>query len=345
MSNEPNFRDRLKAARDAFRGTSAAGASTPRDDDSQVPPRPADGPRTTSPSSATDDPAAPHDPSVAKATRKAMRPWYRKKRWIAAMAFALLVFLFAVSPDPEPETTETTAPAAAPSAPADEPTREPVSEDEPEPEPDPEPVSAFEEWAATIDPSSLGNCSMLSSLIDDAHTRASAEGSDAEALIDFERAALDRMDEVCEDEPAPEEEPESADDRLEIGDGVTLTTDGEDSEVLTVRNVTYSTTPADKYGSGPKRKVFVIFKVRIDGLASTSVYEDDFYIVTKDGRRIDQGDGNSWDAVDLDETLGFAEVNAGQHKTGLLVFDSPVRHGTLAYDPNFEGEPVVSWKF
>ena len=36
-------------------------------------------------------------------------------------------------------------------------------------------------------------------------------------------------------------------------------------------------------------------------------------------------------------------MNARQHKTGYIVFDSPVRHGTLEYDPNFEGEPIVPW--
>ena len=120
---------------------------------------------------------------------------------------------------------------------------------------------------------------------------------------------------------------------------------GQPSEVITVKSLEYSTTPYDEYGSGPRRDVFLIFKVRVDGLASTSVYEGDFYVVTKNGARLEAGNGNAWDAVNYDDTLGWAEVNAGQHKAGYIVFDSPVEHGTLEYDPNFEGEPVVTWEF
>jgi hypothetical protein len=29
----------------------------------------------------------------------------------------------------------------------------------------------------------------------------------------------------------------------------------------------------------------------------------------------------------------------------MLAFDSPVRHGTLAYNPNFEGDPIATWEF
>lgn len=84
--------------------------------------------------------------------------------------------------------------------------------------------------------------------------------------------------------------------------------------------------------------MFLIFTVRVDGLALTSVYQGDFYVVTRNGTRIDSGGGSSFDAVNYDDTLARAEVAAGQHKTGYIVFDSPVRHEMLEYDPNFEGE-------
>lgn len=65
------------------------------------------------------------------------RPWYRKKRWIAVMAFVVLVVLAGLGDD-TPETAGAAA-AALTSEPA-EPEPEPkVVADEPEPEPEPTP--------------------------------------------------------------------------------------------------------------------------------------------------------------------------------------------------------------
>ncbi|MGH8836438.1 MAG: hypothetical protein ACRDWG_15795 [Actinomycetes bacterium] len=66
---------------------------------------------------------------------------------------------------------------------------------------------------------------------------------------------------------------------------------------------------------------------------------------TGKGERLDEGNGNSWDAVDFDDLLGAVELNDGEHKTGLLVFDSPARHGILVYSPILGSGPIVSWKF
>ena len=73
--------------------------------------------------------------------------------------------------------------------------------------------------------------------------------------------------------------------------------------------------------------------------------EDEFYVATKNREHIDEGDGNSYDAINYDEALSYAELNAGEHKTGLLVFDSPSKHGTLNYAPNYESGPIASWTF
>jgi hypothetical protein len=106
-----------------------------------------------------------------------------------------------------------------------------------------------------------------------------------------------------------------------------------------------STQPADSYGDAPKNGTFVIFTVDLDADATMDVYEDDFYVVDDDGKRFDQGGGNSWDAIDYDDQLGYAELNAGENRSGLLVFDLPMEHGTLAYAPNYDGGPIGTWEF
>ena len=73
--------------------------------------------------------------------------------------------------------------------------------------------------------------------------------------------------------------------------------------------------------------------------------EDDFYVQTRTGKRVHEGNGNSWDAVDIEDLLDSAEPKAGGRKTGKLVFDSPVKHGVLVFAPNLEGDPITSWRF
>lgn len=278
--------------------------------------------------------------AAERARQRALRPWWQRPWPItgsiaaALMVVAAAFIVIAEVAGDDGGTSEMTAEQAAES----------------------ETGSDFDRWAAGIHVGAVTNCDRLAALNDEASQHAANEGTDTEALAAFRNTVLDRIDEVCtESDPdptptptqelPPPPEPDLAPDVLQIGDGAQLTTNGEVSEVITISDVTYSEQPADQYGSGPDRKVFVIFGIRIDGKASTSVYEDDFYIVTNSGERVDHGDGNSWDAVDMDDMIGYAELNAGQHKEGVLVFDSPVRHGTLAYDPNYEGEPIVAWEF
>lgn len=252
------------------------------------------------------------DAAAEKARRRVMRPWYQRPWVIAGAVVAVLVALVGIGALGSEDAADTAAVTDAEEQPAE---ADPLSDDPTER------GDAFEDAFA------------------DADAEAEAAGGNPDPLpVEDERFAPD-------DNPPDEVPPPADDDILQIGDGAELTVGGEPSEILTVQRLDYSTESYDEYGSGPRRNVFLIFKVRIDGLQSTSVYEDDFYIVTRNGTRIDAGGGNSWDAVNYDDMLGYAEVNSGQHKTGYVVFDSPVRHGTLEYDPNFEGEPIVSWEF
>jgi hypothetical protein len=141
----------------------------------------------------------------------------------------------------------------------------------------------------------------------------------------------------------PESEP--IDGPAEIGDSIVVEWGSGDTGHITITDVESTTKPYDKYGSGPKHDRFVIFDVDLEARADQfDVYEDDFYVVI-DGTRYDHGEGNAYDAADYDDQLGYAELNAGEKKSGLLVFDLPEGSGELFYAPNFEGGAIASWKF
>jgi hypothetical protein len=133
---------------------------------------------------------------------------------------------------------------------------------------------------------------------------------------------------------------------LALGDPATVPGDITGAGVITVRSLKITTRAYDtSVGSKPRNGYFLIFTVSFKADGYFDIFEDDFYVKTSNGERIDEGGGNSWDAVDFYDLLDLLVVNAGERRTGLVVFDSPVKHGVLAYAPNAKGNPIVSWKF
>jgi hypothetical protein len=130
---------------------------------------------------------------------------------------------------------------------------------------------------------------------------------------------------------------------MALGGTAEITSDDGTDGTVTVSKLEITTRPADPYGSKPRRGYFLIFTVKLRADSQLSVSEDEFYVATKSGEHVDEGDGNSYEATT--DTLGYAELNAGEHKSGLLVFDAPSKHGTLNYAPNYEGGPIASWTF
>jgi hypothetical protein len=132
---------------------------------------------------------------------------------------------------------------------------------------------------------------------------------------------------------------------LALGDTATITTDGQDSGEITVSKLRITTRPYDEFGSPPKRDYFLIFTMKLSATGNLEVFDSDFYVLTGKGEHIDATDGNAFDAIDYDDALSLVELHEGEHKTGLLAFDAPSKHGKLAYAPNYEGGPIVVWKF
>lgn len=173
------------------------------------------------------------------------------------------------------------------------------------------------------------------------------ELQDQIADVEAERdEALDELAALTEEEPAEEPEPEPVEaSALEIGDTAVISWGSGDTGNITVSNLETTTTPYDEYGEGPKNDQFLIFTVDLKADADQfDVDEYEFYVVI-DGTRYDEGEGNSIDAADYDDQLGYVVLNAGESKSGVLVFDVPEGKGELFYAPNFEGGAIASWKF
>lgn len=130
-----------------------------------------------------------------------------------------------------------------------------------------------------------------------------------------------------------------------IGDTVVVSEWGDDVGSITVAEIETSTAPASEWGDEPQNGHFVTFMVELEAIKSMDVFSGDFYAVTEDGERFDEGNGNAYQAIDLGQSLSFAELNAGEHTSGTLVFDLPAPAGKLAYDPNWDGGPVAYWEF
>lgn len=170
---------------------------------------------------------------------------------------------------------------------------------------------------------------------------------ESQDLLDQIAALEDELDaaDVAEGEP---DEPANDDDlfRAKIGETITLSQDGREVAYLTVSDVDVVTSPQNSYGEMPRHDQFLVFTVDLEGIATTSLYGDDFYIRTEDGTRYDEGDGNSWDAIgDLDDLLGYQDVNAGDKVSGKLVYDVPDEPAELTYAPNYQAGPIGVWEF
>jgi hypothetical protein len=132
---------------------------------------------------------------------------------------------------------------------------------------------------------------------------------------------------------------------LALGDSTAVTTVDAGAGVITVKSLKITTRPYDKsVGYPPEEGYFLAFTVSVKADTGFDVFEEDFYVKTSKGKRIEEGGGNSWDAVDFEDLLD-AVLSAGERQTGFVVFDSPVKQGILAYAPNLEGGPIASWKF
>jgi hypothetical protein len=148
-------------------------------------------------------------------------------------------------------------------------------------------------------------------------------------------------------DPIPDEPVSSL--RLPLGTPEIITQGSTDAAIVKISDAQVFTTPADEYGSSPQHGYFVVVKVSAKVLPEFTegfdIYSGDFY-AKSGGEHFDEGDGNSYSAMTMDqEDLGYTTLAAGEHKSGLLVFDVPNPHGTIVYAPNYDGQPLASWKF
>jgi hypothetical protein len=202
----------------------------------------------------------------------------------------------------------------------------------------------------------------IGSVTSSGDTTATATGPDADLVEQIEKlesenellqAELEYAEALADAwETATEEDEQVTDDddglfRATVGETVTITEDGTDAYLLTITEVETLTQPVRTYGDPPKHGQFAVFHIEVEGLASSTFSGDDFYIRTADGTRYDEGDGNAWDAVgDSDDRISYVSFNAGERRTGVIVFDIPNDDtAELAFAPNYRSGPIGVWDF
>jgi hypothetical protein len=168
-----------------------------------------------------------------------------------------------------------------------------------------------------------------------------------DAALDSDQAATLELDPADPAEPAaeqPEPEPAPEPTTFELNQPATLTEFGNDIGTITITEIDVTTDPAEDWGDSPQHGHYVMFTVELAASRSMAVFSGDFYVVTADGERVDEGNGHARQAID-DAGLGYAELNADEHRTGVLVFDLAEPSGQLAYDPNYDTGPIAFWAF
>jgi hypothetical protein len=91
----------------------------------------------------------------------------------------------------------------------------------------------------------------------------------------------------------------------------------------------------------PDNGCFIAASVVIaSGADGYYVNPDDFYILDKNNRRYNEGDGDSLVVPMNGSRLDFSELNKNEVSRGFVVFDAPA-HGRLVYRPSFANAPLI----
>jgi cytoskeletal protein RodZ len=115
---------------------------------------------------------------------------------------------------------------------------------------------------------------------------------------------------------------------------------------VTVTSVKATTQPGNpQFGESPQNGYYVIASVTVSTSGTFDTNPLDFYTLVNSAH-YDEGNGNADFAVsDPSSELQAATLNAGEHTTGLLLFDVPGPHGEIVYAPNYDSAPLAEWKY
>jgi hypothetical protein len=137
-----------------------------------------------------------------------------------------------------------------------------------------------------------------------------------------------------------------------VGDTVSATADdgsGADITITKVSTARYdpgTIEPQDSsFWDHPQHGLYLIVRITVKGTGSPGFdfSSGNFSVVAPDGQTYDELTySDTWG-----QSLPDASIHKGETRRGVLVFDVGKRatHGQIAYDPNYSGDPVATWKY
>lgn len=152
--------------------------------------------------------------------------------------------------------------------------------------------------------------------------------------------------------PADETPTTQAPQTASVGDTFSATADdgsGADITITKVSTARYdpgTIEPNDpSFWDHPQHGLYLIVRITVKGTGSAGfeINTSDFSVVAPDGQTYDeQTESDTWG-----QSLPLTTVRQGDTKRGVIVFDVSKRatHGEIAYDPNFNGDPIATWKY
>jgi Domain of unknown function (DUF4352) len=156
----------------------------------------------------------------------------------------------------------------------------------------------------------------------------------------------------AESTPVDETPTTQAPEVASVGDSFSATADdgsGADITVAKVSTARYdpgTIEPNDSsFWEHPQHGLYLIVRVTAKGTGSTGFdfNPGSFSVVAPDGQTYDeQTYSDTWGQSFPDSSL-----HNGETRRGVLVFDVSKRaaHGQIAYDPNYSGDPIATWKY
>jgi Domain of unknown function (DUF4352) len=137
-----------------------------------------------------------------------------------------------------------------------------------------------------------------------------------------------------------------------VGDTFTATADdgsGADFTVTKITTASYDGGTIEPHDSSfwehPSHGLYLIVRLTVKGTGSTGldINTSDFSVVAPDGQTSDeQTESDTWG-----QSLPLTSIHQGETRRGVIVFDvgKQGRHGKIAYDPNFSGDPIATWSY
>jgi len=132
------------------------------------------------------------------------------------------------------------------------------------------------------------------------------------------------------------------------GDTFTATGDGSSVDI-TITKITTATVdrgtiePNDSsFWDHPTNGLYLIVRMTVKGdSGSFDINPAEFVVISPDGQTYDdQTNSDTWG-----QPLPLTAVHQGQTRRGVIVFDVPTKHGQVAYNPNFDGDPIAIWSY